>query len=550
MEPSDIPTVLAAATCQCLPDFRRAAEPFDRGDSDFILRSSDGVDFFVHRIILSLSSPLFSTMLSLPQPTDDTSEGVKCIRQPIINLTEDSETLDTFLRLCYPLVDPPLASFDLIRGALATATKYDAAVALVSAKKALVQPHLLEDDPLRCFSIACCYGLEEEAEIAAERAVIDDRVVGGVCPELDEIPAAAYYRLFKLQRTKKVVDSPRHPGLQCYSVDFADVSPFRQHPSCAIDASARTPLRSVDYPFEASDADLILRSKDDVDFRVHQMLIAFASPNILQLAPRIAQIDTLSGLPVHQLDEDSVVADAMLRMCYPVDHPRAMDTDVLIDVLEAAGKYRMKKVMQTIQYSWPTFAEQESLRLYLVAARCGWDEEARAAARRLVQRHDVASIYAHYVPSMEKMANGPYRRLLLYVIGCSAAASATCELALDSQRYGRTCPECRDRFPVTFTTDTELPWRETGTISLRTEFKVALKSRPTRSTLSATTDVSKSFLSATVATPKCSYASSSKSKCRAARNLRWAFAVLESYGAAVERAVEQVSPTLTPRKSV
>ncbi|KAH9066765.1 hypothetical protein EDB87DRAFT_1588082 [Lactarius vividus] len=45
--------------------------PFDGPDSDTILRSSDQVDFYVYRIILSKSSPFFKSMLSLPQP--DTS---------------------------------------------------------------------------------------------------------------------------------------------------------------------------------------------------------------------------------------------------------------------------------------------------------------------------------------------------------------------------------------------------------------------------------------------------------------------------------------------
>jgi hypothetical protein len=41
--------------------------PFDRPDADVILRSQDNVDFHTFKILLSLSSPLFNTMFSMPQ---------------------------------------------------------------------------------------------------------------------------------------------------------------------------------------------------------------------------------------------------------------------------------------------------------------------------------------------------------------------------------------------------------------------------------------------------------------------------------------------------
>lgn len=42
--------------------------PFDSTDADVILRSSDGTDFHLHRVILSLVSPVLGAMFSLPQP--------------------------------------------------------------------------------------------------------------------------------------------------------------------------------------------------------------------------------------------------------------------------------------------------------------------------------------------------------------------------------------------------------------------------------------------------------------------------------------------------
>ncbi|OJT03115.1 hypothetical protein TRAPUB_6303 [Trametes pubescens] len=52
---------------------RKASAPFDRDDADLILRSSDNIDFHVHRIILTLASPVFAGMFTTPQPPDTNS---------------------------------------------------------------------------------------------------------------------------------------------------------------------------------------------------------------------------------------------------------------------------------------------------------------------------------------------------------------------------------------------------------------------------------------------------------------------------------------------
>ncbi|OSD05508.1 hypothetical protein PYCCODRAFT_1465392 [Trametes coccinea BRFM310] len=260
---------------------------------------------------------------------------------------------------------------------------------------------------------------------------------------------------------------------------------------------------------------------------------------MLQLAPQLVRNEGSQELPIHLLDEASVVVDAILRMCYPVQHPRALDAALLLDVLDAAGKYQMKKVLQVIRSSWSSFIEQEPLRLYLAAAQCGWHEEARMCARLLVDRHNVLWIYCQYIPVMENIANGSYRRLLLYVDECSKAASAAQELVLDSKRYRQTCDKCCARFPATLTTNTRLLWN--SKTSLRLVFQSALKSRPSRATLLPTAEVAESFLSTAVIQPISSREPScAEAKCSAARNLSWALAVLESYGEAVEREIEQV----------
>jgi len=58
---------------------------FDAPDTDAVLLSSDGKEFHVHRLILSLASPVFRGMFSLPQPTEPTSQI------PTIDVAESSD---------------------------------------------------------------------------------------------------------------------------------------------------------------------------------------------------------------------------------------------------------------------------------------------------------------------------------------------------------------------------------------------------------------------------------------------------------------------------
>lgn len=94
-----------------------ASEPFDRLDREVILVSSDNIHFGCHRTILSIVSPFFSDMFSLPQAPhagvpagNDSAYGQQEVGGiPVIPVTESSKTLDTLLRFIYPVPRPKLA---------------------------------------------------------------------------------------------------------------------------------------------------------------------------------------------------------------------------------------------------------------------------------------------------------------------------------------------------------------------------------------------------------------------------------------------------------
>lgn len=66
--------------------------------ADIVLRSGGlkFVEFRAHRAILSIASPVFETMFSLPQPGAEKS-------LPVCDLSEDANTLEALLRFIYPV---------------------------------------------------------------------------------------------------------------------------------------------------------------------------------------------------------------------------------------------------------------------------------------------------------------------------------------------------------------------------------------------------------------------------------------------------------------
>ncbi|KAI0658540.1 hypothetical protein C8Q70DRAFT_917283, partial [Cubamyces menziesii] len=186
-------TSLATATTATFtpPAITNAAYPFNKAAADAILRTCDNVDFWVRRSILAEASCIFEDMLSIPQPPpgalddDDIKDGL-----PVIRLTEDSQTLDKLLRLCYPIDDPDFATLDELRPVLEAAMKYMMEEATSLLRSRLVK--LGQSQPLRAFAIACALDLTHEAEslvplaYTAHCAFVD---------ELKDISAGVYYRV-------------------------------------------------------------------------------------------------------------------------------------------------------------------------------------------------------------------------------------------------------------------------------------------------------------------------------------------------------------------
>ncbi|KAH8110801.1 hypothetical protein DFH11DRAFT_741135 [Phellopilus nigrolimitatus] len=170
------------------------SKPFVAPEGDVILRTSDQQDFHVVKATLAIKSSFFESMFSLPQPE---SQGDSAL--PVIPIIEDSTTLDTLLRLCYPDEKPAVSDEGLAETVLAAALKYDMMVVVQEICRVLVSESTLETQPLRVYAIACRYKLKDEAHLAAKatlKVAIEDIYV----PELDFLSASSYFYLLKYRR--------------------------------------------------------------------------------------------------------------------------------------------------------------------------------------------------------------------------------------------------------------------------------------------------------------------------------------------------------------
>ncbi|KAH8983106.1 hypothetical protein EDB92DRAFT_1611536 [Lactarius akahatsu] len=88
-----------------------------------MVQSSDLVNFRVNRVVLSVSSPFFADMFSLPQPSEnEVVDGL-----PVVQLPEDAEILSSLLTVLYPVPSAVPGSYGKALQLLAASQKYDMA---------------------------------------------------------------------------------------------------------------------------------------------------------------------------------------------------------------------------------------------------------------------------------------------------------------------------------------------------------------------------------------------------------------------------------------
>ncbi|KAI9435057.1 hypothetical protein H4582DRAFT_1781789, partial [Lactarius indigo] len=139
--------------------------PFKAPDANIIVRSSDQVNFHVHKSLLTMSSPFFDDLLSLSQPPDgETVDGL-----PVVQLSEDADLLNSLISLIYPVSPIIPSSYEKVFALLAACQKYD----MVSIQSYIrgeigrgIFPAPVGTESFRAYAIASNLGLIPEKESA------------------------------------------------------------------------------------------------------------------------------------------------------------------------------------------------------------------------------------------------------------------------------------------------------------------------------------------------------------------------------------------------
>ena len=138
----------------------KSDEMFNRPDGDVILRANhrtDSRDFRVHKLLLSLTSPVFRDMFQLASSTSTTD---------IIDITDPPRAMEAILPLMYHSIDSSaIKDLTLLAEVLTVAEKYDIEIARSRFRGLLVE--FASTEALRVYAIAYQLGYEDEMKVAS-----------------------------------------------------------------------------------------------------------------------------------------------------------------------------------------------------------------------------------------------------------------------------------------------------------------------------------------------------------------------------------------------
>ena len=138
---------------------------FRTNDADVVVRAAGTLDFYVHKCILSLASPIFKDMFTIPQPPSTTPNTL-----PLVDVQESAKTWENILRIVYHRPNPTIGCLDDLQSLLLAAKKYEMKFIINAHKKVFERRAFIRQDPLRLYAIACVCGIDDQAKYVARTA--------------------------------------------------------------------------------------------------------------------------------------------------------------------------------------------------------------------------------------------------------------------------------------------------------------------------------------------------------------------------------------------
>lgn len=136
------------------------------------------------------------------------------------------------------------------------------------------------------------------------------------------------------------------------------------------------------------DADVILQSSDNTNFRVHKAILSESSlffSNMFSLA-QPADDEIVDGFPVVRLPENAEVLHSLVTMLYPIPSVIPNSYDKVLDLLAASQKYEMAAIQSSIRAEvrckiYSTLIGNGSFHAYAIASSKRLEPEIESIAR-------------------------------------------------------------------------------------------------------------------------------------------------------------------------
>ncbi len=188
--------------------------------------------------------------------------------------------------------------------------------------------------------------------------------------------------------------------------------------------SSKSSPKLANSPFDDSRAAIILRTKDNVDFRVSKFILSLISPvftsKFTTAQPASHDQKSTDALPVITVTEDSKTLDDALRHCYPTRSPEISGIQEAQVLLDFAQKYEIDALEHTLTHYLMSAIETDLVMAFALAIKYKYENVALAAARASL-RLPISDLI-----STEPSSIGldTYQMLIRYHVACGAAASA------------------------------------------------------------------------------------------------------------------------------
>ncbi|KAI0339894.1 hypothetical protein BDW22DRAFT_1360933 [Trametopsis cervina] len=189
-------------------------------------------------------------------------------------------------------------------------------------------------------------------------------------------------------------------------------------------------------PFDDEDADLIIRSCDDVHFRVFKVILKKASPVFggMFSLPSTGSKE----IPSVDVSEDGETMTQLLRLCYPTCDSRLKTLDQVSRLMDACGKYQMDDAARRVAMTTlGNFMSKDPIHAYALACRAGASREAGRAAFHCLSISP-SDIVVYNNNDLCRISVAAYRNLLEYHLRCRQAAAsvvAQWDYKTDAERY-------------------------------------------------------------------------------------------------------------------